>query len=203
MVRRAALWVPIAVALGVSLAVASAASARPYPCNKLDGRTVLENRTARVFKWHRRLFACSRSNDTVRDLGANAKAAGSEPLAGPFFVFTTWLGEFSEAVAVIDTTTGRSKTVYSFDTYYPSTHLHGVLVNTRGIVVWSASHAICVQGEGCQAPTSSVWEWGPGGTRTLAATTPTEPAITGLGLSANGQIAYWTENGQLESARIS
>jgi hypothetical protein len=213
--RRAAIATVFAVFAFSVFGLASAGAATKKPaakCGAQPGTTVLEDAQGRVFTHHKLYYACALGSRTVTTLSGNASfinpGAGFE-LVGRYVI---WSVDESYGVSpeleLLDLDHGSAKTVLNDSEEGEATQvsLEDYALNADGTAIWLVDRGVCGPFGPC---TSNSTVGASRGNSTLANVTTTSndselpPApITSLGLSADGKLAFWIDQGQADYAQI-
>jgi hypothetical protein len=190
----------VAVAALAAAGVAAGHTART--CTGRSGSTLLQDRYARVFRHRGDVYACARGSTGVSTLAS----ARYIKLAGRYVAWQQIPDRQSDSLNVLDTATGGFVTVG--DALNGSRNaveaITSYVLNAQGTIVWIFDSTICDPfGPGCNSA-GYVLEHSYLGRTTLATATSSARIhpFTGLGISADGNLAYWLEYGQLQGARL-
>ncbi len=199
--RMSALTV-LLVAVAALAAAGAAAGRTARTCTDRSGPTLLENRYARVFRHRGDVYACARGTTGVSTLAS----AQDIKLAGRYVAWQQIPNRQSNSLNVLDTATGGFVTVG--DALNGSRNaveaIGGYVLNAQGTVVWLFDSTICDPfGPDCTSA-GYVLEHSYLGRTTLATATSSAriDPFTGLGISTDGTMAYWLQDGRLAGARL-
>lgn len=199
--------VPVPYTLGVKASpnVERPPASPPISCDALTGTTLLENGDLRVFTSKGYTYACARPTGKAVSLtspGDPPESVDDLQLAG---AYVAWEQDLTGALDlyVMDPRTGTSRTEQAGQAGGSSEQTVEVpeyVVNQDGVLVWVTS----TKDGATPDHTYTVNEDAGNGTVALDSDTTSAPSggIFSLGLSSDGHVAYWIDNGQYDGATI-
>lgn len=189
---------------------ASAATAvgrsRSIACERRAGAVWLENRLVRIYSHRGRVYACSRrSAASVFLFHANTSGSRRVQLAGGF---VAWKQETASGVQRIAILNVRKGTIRRVGSLLTSGHMIGpgiadLVADSDGTVIWLDD--VGSQEGPFSSFSSTLYESSGRGSFIFDHATSSTPIfpISSFGLSSNGHIVYWTDDGDLNSAPVS
>lgn len=179
---------------------------RAIRCDERAGTGWVENRLVRIYSHRGRVYACRRPSGASRLLFRTKSPASRQvELAGSF---VAWRQETETAVQrliVLNVRTGKARRIGSLQTggHMLGPGIASFIVRRDGAIVWLADVG---SQEGPYASyTSTLYE--NSGQATSVLDTRSNPTtvfpISSFGLSSDGRVVYWTDDGQVRSARVS
>ena len=197
-------------------ALARSTDRRTLPCQSRQGTMYLANRDARVYSHLGRVYACRLGSASVFLFPAKRAKFARVELSGRFVAWREELtlegGEaYVQRLAVLDLARGKVRRVGSTELGGPQvvgSGLSDFAVTARGTVVWLLK--VGYNGGGTSAApfcsySSKLYEHAGHHTSLVDqadSTTRCAFPIASFGLSTDGRVVYWTNNGDVRSHPI-